>query len=160
MQTVQVQTSKGAQVLRIPSALRGAKIAKAVSTVHLLPIMFAKGGDASANVSNLVAIAQNLGEEALALSGSIVGISLQGDAIDCASECNEVKFKKSPIEYGEEVYEMLYEQGFTLEDILLMAFAVGSTWVTQNKVSAEAQERLGFTKLMKDNAVSSTSTSE
>jgi hypothetical protein len=158
MQTVTVQTSKGAQALNIPSALKGAKLVKALDTVHLIPLMLAKG-TGGASVSNLVTIAQNLGEEALTLSGAIVGISIIG-VTDCPRECNDVKFRDAPLDYGEEVYEVLYEQGYSLEDILLMAFAVGSTWLDRNKVSAEAQERLGFTSLMKAAETSSTSKSE
>jgi len=147
MHTVKVKTSLGEKELRIPSALKGAKLVKALDSEKLMSLMSVASG--GSQVQQLISVAQNLGEDSLAFAGAIIGISLIDGENDCLKQCGGISFNKSPRDFGEEVYEVLHEKGYTLEDVLVMAFAVGTEWMERNKITKGAQERLGFKKLMK-----------
>ena len=127
---------------KVPSALQGMKVFK--SSKSLIDTLSQIKGLDVASVLNTF---KDAGPEVLCIFGIVIGISWFAEDSDLEAQKEDFK---TLADYGEAVFEELHDADVELEDIILMATAIGKVWWSKNSIQEEAMNRLGFSNLMKD----------
>lgn len=148
---ININTSQGPCSLRIPSHQKGALIIKEVGIAELMSAFAHITGSPSAE--DLTRVVNLLGGQAFPAAGAVIGVSMQSygpNKWEYGKTCGDVPFRRSPLDYGYEVYERLHELGFSLSDIIVLAFNVGKQWLDSAQLTSEAQSLVDFTKAKKE----------
>lgn len=135
---IEVELAKGTHHLRIPSTIAGAR---AMGALPKDLIDTVREVDPAAGLTEILQLARSAGPQALSLAGHVVGVAWHHRTLDLESV---QRAKEDPLVHGERVFEELYEAGYSLDEILSLAFVVATEWLTRNGRAAEALKRADF----------------
>jgi hypothetical protein len=159
MKTVAFTAPSGLKaILKVPSALSGMKLLKAMDATSLTAIV--SSGTQISDLGSL-ALIKSSGPEMLTTLGSVVGMAWYDKHHDLPVPVPGRKASPDDWhEFGETVYESLHEHGFTFSDVLCMAIAVIGEWVGELTLHQEAAERADFFAQKMASLTTPSSTSE
>lgn len=126
-------------VFKTPSMLVGMKLFQVLDQSSLMAFA---SSTSQAQPGTMFALMRRAGPEVIQGLGYLVGVSWHHPTLDL--ETNLKDHEGDILAYGGAVFEELHEEGYDLNQIVMMALAVVGNWVSRNSVSQEALEKVDF----------------
>lgn len=128
-------------VFKTPSMLVGMKLFQVLDQSSLMAFA---ASTSEARPETMFALMRRAGPEVIQGLGYLIGVSWFHPTLELDSKVSD--HDGDILAYGEAVFEELHEEGYDLNQVVMMALAVIANWVQRNSVAKEAMEKFDFFK--------------
>lgn len=132
-------------VLRCPSLFTFGRVAKVLERDHFRSLMMALVAvERGSSLAEAMMAVKNGAADGVALVGGLIGLAWADPVLELAAPVPQSWTAEGLAEFGGAVYEEFYEAGWSLNELLVAALAVGEQVMAMTTIEQDVQQRAAF----------------